>query len=86
MGSVLDLAVVVLAVMVCVSMGLLAWTLGVSITGVLRRTRASLVDARLELAVAERRLRQTARELAEERANQRETAAPRSRAEERHDG
>jgi hypothetical protein len=32
-GSILDLAVVVLAVMVCVSMGLLAWTLGVSITG-----------------------------------------------------
>ncbi|HET7141405.1 MAG TPA: hypothetical protein VFJ03_02865, partial [Candidatus Limnocylindria bacterium] len=68
MGSILDLAVVVLAVMVCVSMGLLAWTLGVSITGVLRRTRASLVDARLELAVAERRLRQTARELASARA------------------
>jgi hypothetical protein len=46
-GSILDLAVVVLAVMVCVSMGLLAWTLGVSIAGVLRRTRASLVAGSL---------------------------------------
>jgi hypothetical protein len=58
----------------------------VSITGVLRRTRASLVNARLELAVAERRLRQTARELAEARASERETAAARTRAEEMHDG
>ncbi|HEX3220041.1 MAG TPA: hypothetical protein VHU77_08460 [Candidatus Limnocylindria bacterium] len=76
MGSLLDFAVVALAVMVCVSMGLLAWTLGVSITGVLRRTRLSMVNARLELAVAERRLRDAARALAEERA----------RAEEKHDG
>jgi len=71
-GSILDLAVVVLALMVCVSMGLLAWTLGVSITGVLRRTRESLVNARLELAVAERRLRDTARALAEARAAEHE--------------
>ena len=85
MGSILDLAVVVLAVMVCVSMGLLAWTLGVSITGVLRRTRASLVDARLELAVAERRLRQTARELASARAEA-QAITTEARAEERHDG
>jgi hypothetical protein len=63
-ASILDLAVVALAVIVCVSMGLLAWTLGVSITGVLRRTRASLINARLDLAVAERRLRSTARSVA----------------------
>jgi hypothetical protein len=58
---------VALAVMVCISMILLAWTLGVSITGVLRRTRASLIDARLDLAVAERRLRSTARSATEAR-------------------
>ena len=51
--------------MVCISMILLAWTLGVSITGVLRRTRASLINARLDMAVAERRLRSTARSIAD---------------------
>jgi hypothetical protein len=66
-ASIFDVAVLTLAVMVCVSMGLLAWTLVVSITGVLRRTRASLVDARLDLAIAERRLRDAAREMAEAR-------------------
>ena len=65
MASILDLAVVALAVMVCISMILLAWTLGVSITGVLRRTRASLINARLDMAVAERRLRSTARSMAD---------------------
>jgi hypothetical protein len=67
-ASILDLAVVALAVMVCLSMILLAWTLGVSITGVLRRTRASLISARLDMAVAERRLRATAHSVAEARA------------------
>jgi hypothetical protein len=66
-ASILDLAVVVLAVMVCVSLGLLAWTLGVSITRVLRSMRASLVTARLELVIAERRLRDAARALVEAR-------------------
>jgi hypothetical protein len=66
-GSILDLAVVALAVMVCISMVLLAWTLGVGVTGVLRRTRASLINARLDMAVAERRLRSTARSVAEAR-------------------
>jgi hypothetical protein len=64
-ASVLDLAVALLALMVCVTMGLLAWTLGVSIPAVLRRSRASLLQARLELAVAERRLRHAARARAE---------------------
>ena len=57
MAPILDLAVVVLAVMVCVSMGLLAWTLGVSITRVLHRTRENLVNTRLELTVAQRHMR-----------------------------
>jgi hypothetical protein len=63
-ASILDLAVIAVAVLVCTSMGLLAWTLGVSITGVLGRTRASLINARLDMAVAERRLRSTARSVA----------------------
>ena len=67
MAPILDLAVVVLAVMVCVSLGLLAWTLGVSITRVLRRTRENLVNTRLELTVAERRLREAAKALAQAR-------------------
>lgn len=57
MASILDLAVIALAVMVCISMALLAWTLGVTIPAGLRRTRRELVFARLELAVAERKLR-----------------------------
>lgn len=78
MAPILDLAVVVLAVMVCVSLGLLAWTLGVSVTRVLRRTRENLVNARLQLTVAERRLREAARTLAE--ARQAGGTADRSRA------
>jgi hypothetical protein len=66
-ASIFDLAVLVLAIMVCISMVLLAWTLGVSITRVLRHTRDSIVNARLELVVAERRLRDAAREMAEAR-------------------
>jgi hypothetical protein len=64
-ASVLDLAVALLALMVCVTMGLLAWTLAVNIPAVLRRSRASLLQARLELAVAERRLRDAARQRTE---------------------
>jgi hypothetical protein len=66
-APILDLAVVVLAVMVCVSLGLLAWTLGVSVTRVLSRTRENLVNTRLELTVAERKLREAARALADAR-------------------
>lgn len=67
MAPILDLAVVVLAIMVCVSLGLLAWTLGVSITRVLRRTRQNMVNTRLELTVAERKLREGAQALAKAR-------------------
>jgi hypothetical protein len=65
--SIFDVAVIAMALMVCISMILLAWTLGVSITGVLRRTRASLISARLDMAVAERRLRSTASSVADAR-------------------
>lgn len=57
MASFLDLAVIALAVMVCISMALLAWTLGVTVTGGLRRARRELIEARIEMAVLERRLR-----------------------------
>jgi hypothetical protein len=56
-GSFFDLAVVAVAALVCISLVLLAWTLGVSITNAMRRGRASIIDARLELAGMERRLR-----------------------------
>jgi hypothetical protein len=61
-GPLLDLAVVALAVMVCGSLVLLAWTLGVSAPRALRRGRTDLVVARLELTRAERRLRETVSE------------------------
>jgi hypothetical protein len=73
-ASLLDLAVVVLAVMVCVSLALLAWTLGVGVTRALRRTRDSVVNARLELVVAERRLRAAAEALVEARERAERTA------------
>jgi hypothetical protein len=56
-GSFFDLAVIAMAVLVCISLVLLAWTLGVSITNVMRRGRAAVIDARLEMAVMERKLR-----------------------------
>ena len=61
MGSILDLAVIAVAVLVCISLVLLAWTLGVSITNVMRRGRAAVIDARLEMATMERRLRNAIR-------------------------
>jgi hypothetical protein len=64
-GSFFDLAVVAVAVLVCISLVLLAWTLGVSITNVMRRTRAGIIDARLELAGMERRLRSAMKATAE---------------------
>lgn len=57
MASVLDLAVVALAVMVCGTLGLLAWTLGVTIPRAARRARRDVTHARYRVAVAERRLR-----------------------------
>ena len=70
MGSILDLAVIAVAILVSITLGLLAWTLGVSWA---RRCAASgdILLARLELAVAERRLRggpPPAEELAQEAA------------------
>jgi hypothetical protein len=64
-GSILDMAVIAVAVLVCISLVLLAWTLGVSITNALRRGRASVIDTRLELATMERRLRHAMRATAE---------------------
>lgn len=57
MASILDLAVVALAVMVCGTLGLLAWTLGITIPAALRRLRRDVLRARLRVAVAERRFR-----------------------------
>lgn len=57
MGPILDLAVVALAVLVCGTLVLLAWTLGVTIPAALRRSRGDIVDARLRLVLTERRLR-----------------------------
>lgn len=62
MGPLLDLAVVALAVMVCGSLVLLAWTLGVSTPRALRRFRTELFAARLQVTRAERRLRETVEE------------------------
>jgi hypothetical protein len=59
-GDLLDFAVIALAGMVCVSLLLLAWTLGVSIPLAVRRFRVELVVARLTLARAERRLQSAA--------------------------
>jgi hypothetical protein len=62
-GPLLDLAVVALAVMVCGSLVLLAWTLGVSTPRALRRSRRELFAARLQVTRAERRLRETVDEV-----------------------
>lgn len=57
MGSILDLAVIAVAILVSITLGLLAWTLGVSTTRALRKVRRDLLLARLSVATAERRLR-----------------------------
>ncbi len=57
MGSILDLAVIAVAILVSITLGLLAWSLGVSTTRALRRVRRDILLARLQLATAERRLR-----------------------------
>jgi hypothetical protein len=56
-GSILDLAVVAVAILVSITLGLLAWTLGVTTTRALKRARRDVLLARLQLATAERRLR-----------------------------
>lgn len=57
MGSFLDLAVIAVQILLCVTLGLLAWTLVVSTPRALRRARRDLLLARLHVATAERRLR-----------------------------
>jgi hypothetical protein len=59
-GPILDLAVIALALLVCGTLGLLAWTLGVTIPAALRGTRRDLAARRLRLVVIERRLREAA--------------------------
>jgi hypothetical protein len=55
-ASILDLAVVALAVLVCTTLALLAWTLGVTIPAAVGRARQRVVLARLRLVTIERRL------------------------------
>ncbi|MDQ2933535.1 MAG: hypothetical protein M3R49_00885 [Chloroflexota bacterium] len=52
-----DVATVVLAVGVCGSLGLLAWTLAVGSVRAVRHARREVREARLRLAAAERQLR-----------------------------
>lgn len=56
MGPVLDAAVVVLALLVCGSLGLLAWTLAVGGRSAVRAERERIAASRAALAVTERRL------------------------------
>jgi hypothetical protein len=56
-ASILDLAVIALAVMVCGTLGLLAWTVGITLPNTLRRVRRDVLRARLATVVVERRLR-----------------------------
>jgi hypothetical protein len=58
-GPILDLAVVLLALAVIVSLCLLAWTLGVSAVRAVRQSRVEVAGARRRLAAAERRLTET---------------------------
>jgi hypothetical protein len=58
--AILDLAVIALAVMVCVTLGLLAWTLGVTVPAAARRARHDVARARSQVAQAEARLRRLA--------------------------
>lgn len=57
MGA-LDIAVVILAIGVAASLGLLAWTLGVSAVVAVSRERERIADARLRIAAAKRRVRE----------------------------
>jgi hypothetical protein len=53
-GPILDLAVIALSVIVCVSLALLAWTLGVTGVAAIRGERARVDALRQRLAVLER--------------------------------
>jgi hypothetical protein len=53
-GPILDLAVIALSVIVCVSLALLAWTLGVTGVAAMRGERARVDALRQRLAVLER--------------------------------
>lgn len=57
MGLVLDAAVVLLAIGVCGSLGLLAWTLAVNGRDAVRTELARVAQTRSDLAAAGRRLR-----------------------------
>ena len=61
MASILDLAVVAIALVVCGALGLLAWTLGITIPSAARRARADVTRTRSTVASAEARLRRLAR-------------------------
>lgn len=63
MGLLLDLAVVVLALAVTVSLALLAYTLGVSTVRSVRQARIRVAAARGELAAAEGRALQATAEV-----------------------
>lgn len=56
MGPVLDLAVVALSVLVCLSLALLAWTLGVTGVRAVREERARMAALRTQLGERERML------------------------------
>jgi hypothetical protein len=56
-GALLDLAVVILAVAVTISLALLAWTFAVSAARSAQRARESVLQRRLAMAGTERRLR-----------------------------
>jgi hypothetical protein len=59
-GTILDLAVVVLATVVIGSLAVLAWTLAVSAVRASRRSLAGVTDARRATAEADARLRTAA--------------------------
>ncbi len=56
MGLILDLAVIVLAGLVIVSLATLAWTLGVSLVTATRGAREQVAAARASVARAEARI------------------------------
>ena len=57
MGLILDVAVVAIALVVIGSLATLAWTLGVSGVGAVRRERVAVAQARERVAATELRLR-----------------------------
>jgi hypothetical protein len=59
-GPILDLAVIALSVLVCASLALLAWTLGVTGVQAIREERARVDRARARVASLERELTERA--------------------------